>query len=212
MVGNPIPSDLASECRKCSKIINQFIKPDKGMGPDQMIPPNIIGNAKGIAIMSVLKAGFLFSARAGSGLVVARLDDGSWSAPSAIGTGGIGAGGQIGAELTDFVFILNTKDAVKAFSHGGNLTFGGNVSVAVGPLGRNAEASGSVGNLAAIFSYSKTRGLFAGVSLEGTVLLERKDANAAFYHRKISAKELLTGVVPPPPVAEELYRALNRRV
>ncbi|KND01406.1 uncharacterized protein SPPG_03216 [Spizellomyces punctatus DAOM BR117] len=211
MVNSPLPSDLTSECRKAAKIIEHFIKPEKGKGPDQLIPPHIIANAKGIAVLTVIKAGFLFSGRAGSGLVIARLDNGGWSAPSAIGTAGMGVGGQIGAELTDFVIILNTRDAVKAFSHGGNVTLGGNLSVAAGPIGRNAEAAGTVGNFAAIFSYSKTRGLFAGVSIEGSVIVERKDANATFYHRKVSAKELLSGSIPPPPAAEELYRALNRR-
>ncbi|KAJ3130631.1 hypothetical protein HK100_007812 [Physocladia obscura] len=167
--------------------------------------------ARGIAILSVIKAGFLFSGRGGSGLVVARLEDGSWSAPSAIGTAGFGAGGQIGVEITDFVIILNTADAVKAFSHGGNVTLGGNLSVAAGPIGRNAEASGSVLNLAPIYSYSVTKGLFVGISLEGSVIIERKETNAAFYRRKVSAKEILSGGVPPPPAAEELYRALNRR-
>ncbi|TPX62398.1 hypothetical protein PhCBS80983_g00583 [Powellomyces hirtus] len=211
MVNSPLPSDLASECRKAAKTIEQFIKPEKGKGPDQLIPPHILANAKGIAVLTVIKAGFLFSGRAGSGLVIARQPDGSWSAPSAIGTAGMGVGGQIGAELTDFVIILNTPDAVKAFSHGGNVTLGGNLSVAAGPLGRNAEAAGTVGNFAAIFSYSKTRGLFAGVSIEGSVIVERKDTNATFYHRKVGAKEILSGSIPPPPAAEELYRALNRR-
>ncbi|KAJ3056009.1 hypothetical protein HK097_008498 [Rhizophlyctis rosea] len=211
MVNSPIPGDLTAECRKAAKIIEQFVKPEKGVGPDQLIPPHIIANAKGLAVLSVLKAGFLFSGRAGSGLVIARLDDGSWSAPSAIATAGMGMGGQIGAELTDFVIILNTKSAVKAFSHGGNVTLGGNLSVAAGPIGRNAEAGGAIGNFAAIYSYSKTRGLFAGVSIEGSAIIERKDANAAFYHRKVSAGELLTGAIPAPPAAEALYRALNRR-
>lgn len=213
MVNSPLPTNLASECRKAAKTVEQFVKPpDAGKyNPDQLIPDSIITQAKGIAILSVLKAGFLFSGRAGSGLVVARLPDGSWSAPSAIGTAGMGVGGQIGAELTDFVIILNTDDAVKAFSHGGNMTIGGNLSVAAGPLGRNAEAAGTVGNLAAIYSYSKTRGLFAGVSIEGSAIVERKDTNATFYGRKVSAKELLSGNVNPPPQADDLYRALNVR-
>ncbi|KAJ3091762.1 hypothetical protein HK102_013529 [Quaeritorhiza haematococci] len=211
MVNSPLPQDLASECRKAAKIIDHFVKPEKGKGPDQLIPPDILANAKGVAILSVIKAGMLFSGRAGSGLVVARLDDGSWSAPSAIGTAGMGVGGQIGAQLTDFVIVLNTKDAVKAFSHGGNVTLGGNLSVAVGPLGRTAEAAGTAANFAAIYSYSKSKGLFAGVSIEGSCILERKDANSNFYHRKVSAKELLSGAIPPPPAAEDLYRALNRR-
>jgi hypothetical protein len=147
----------------------------------------------------------------GSGIVVARLPDGGWSAPSAIATAGVSIGGQIGAELTEFVIILNTDDAVKAFSHGGNVTVGGNLSVAAGPVGRNAEAAGTIGNLAAIFSYSKTKGLFAGVSIEGSVIVERKDANRDFYHRKITASEILNGMVQRPTAAADLYQALDMR-
>ncbi|KAJ1554418.1 hypothetical protein HK096_003639 [Nowakowskiella sp. JEL0078] len=211
-MNSPLPQDLTAECKKAAKIINSFVNPENKNSLDSVIPPWVITNAKGVAILTVIKAGFLFSGRAGSGLVVARLDDGSWSAPSAIFTSGMGVGGQIGAELTDFVIILNTKDAVKAFSYGGNVTLGGNLSVAAGPIGRNAEAAGTIGNFAAIYSYSKTRGLFAGVSIEGTVILERKEANANFYHRKVSARDILDGRVPPPPSSEDLYRALNRRV
>lgn len=143
--------------------------------------------------MTVIKAGFIWSGRTGTGLVVAKLPDGSWSAPSAIGTVGAGVGGQIGAELTDFVIILNTQAAVDAFSMGGNVTLGGNLSVAAGPFGRSAEAAGTVGKMAPIFSYSKTKGFFAGISLEGSVIVERKDANARFYGQKYTPKEILSG-------------------
>jgi SH3 domain-containing YSC84-like protein 1 len=164
--------------------------------------------------MTVFKAGFLGSGRFGSGVVVARLADGTWSAPSAIGTVGGGFGGQIGFELTDFVFILNDAMAVKTFAQVGSLTLGGNVSIAAGPVGRNAEAAGaaSLKSVAGIFSYSKTKGLFAGVSLEGSVLIERRDANEKLYNRKLTARELLSGSVPVPAQAEPLMRVLNSRV
>ena len=109
----------------------------------------------------------MFSARAGTGIVVARLDDGSFSAPSAIATTGIGFGAQAGAELTEFIIVLNSKSAVKSFMSAVSLTIGGNLSIAVGPLGRNAEGSGSIntkGKLAAMYSYSRTKGLFGGMS------------------------------------------------
>lgn len=146
--------------------------------------------------------------------MVARLPDGSWSAPSAIATAGAGFGGQIGFELTDFVFILNDASAVKTFSQAGSLTLGGNVSVAAGPVGRNAEAAGaaSLRSVAGIFSYSKTKGLFAGVSLEGSAIIERKDANTKLYGRPVSAKELLTGTERSPPQAAPLLNILNSRV
>ncbi|KAI9491309.1 hypothetical protein BDB00DRAFT_734672, partial [Zychaea mexicana] len=210
-INNPLPSSLASECRKASRILNGFIDP--GQGLDKIIPPSILAKAKGLAVFTVLKAGFLFSGRAGSGLVISRLPDGSWSAPAAIMTGGMGFGGQVGAELTDFVMVLNTAAAVKTFMHHGSITLGGNVSVAAGPIGRNAEASGaaSLKSVSAVYSYSRTRGLFAGVSLEGSVIIERFDANAKMYGRKVSTRDLLNGTIPPPPQADALYRALDTR-
>jgi lipid-binding SYLF domain-containing protein len=81
MVNSPIPQELGQQCKVAAKIINKFVKPDSSFGPDQYIPPTILANAKGVAILTVIKAGFLFSGRAGAGLVVARLPDGSWSAP-----------------------------------------------------------------------------------------------------------------------------------
>ena len=169
---------------------------------------------KGLAVITVLKAGFLGSGRFGSGIVIARLSDGSWSAPSAIVTGGAGFGGQIGFELTDFVFILNDASAVRTFSQKGSLTLGGNVSIAAGPVGRNAEAAGaaSLKSVAGVFSYSKTKGLFAGVSLEGSAIIERSDANAKFYNSRITARQLLEGGVRPPDAAEPLMRVLNSKV
>ncbi|OAD02973.1 hypothetical protein MUCCIDRAFT_141954 [Mucor lusitanicus CBS 277.49] len=210
-INSPLPTSLAGECKKATKILNAFVDPGEGL--DKIIPTSILEKAQGLAIFTVLKAGFLFSGRAGSGLVVARLPDGSWSAPSAIVTGGMGAGGQIGAELTDFVLVLNTKEAVKTFSHFGNITLGGNVSIAAGPIGRNAEASGSatLKHISAIYSYSKTRGLFAGVSLEGSVIFTRNDANEKLYGERVTAKELLNGSVAPPREADSLYRALNAK-
>lgn len=140
--------------------------------------------------------------------------DRSRSAPSAIGTVGGGFGGQIGFELTDFVFILNDAAAVRTFAQVGSLTLGGNVSIAAGPVGRNAEAAGaaSLKSVAGIFAYSKTKGLFAGVSLEGSAIIERRDANEKLYNRPVKARELLSGAVPTPAAAEPLLRVLNSRV
>lgn len=194
-------------------MLASFVKPDQMLGADEVIPPHVLKNAKGLAIITVLKAGFLFSGRAGSGVIVARLADGRWSSPSAIALAGAGAGGMVGVELTDFVFILNTADAVKSFSHAGSITLGGNISVAAGPLGRNAEAAAtaSLGSVAAVFSYSKTKGLFAGVTLEGSVIIERREANRKFYGSNCTAKAILSGSVSPPPGVDPLFRVLRSR-
>jgi len=213
-INNPLPSSMKAECKKAGKILASFVDPRQSFGPDKVIPPEILANAKGLAILTVLKAGFLGSARFGSGLVVARLADGTWSAPSAIATGGAGFGGQIGFELTDFVFILNDASAVRTFSQQGSLTLGGNISVAAGPVGRNAEAAGaaSLKGVAGVFSYSKTKGLFAGVSIEGSASIERRDANEKLYGTRVTARQLLEGGVRAPAEADALMSVLNSRV
>ncbi|KAJ3301706.1 hypothetical protein HDV03_000472 [Kappamyces sp. JEL0829] len=215
---------LQDECIKCANIINAFAKPEDAKLQElasasvKQIPKDVIKSARGllgwltigVAIMSVVKAGLIWSGRAGTGLVVAKLENGEWSAPSAIMTLGSGIGWQIGAEKTDYVIILNTQAAVDAF-FSPNVTLGGNLSVAAGPYGRSAEAAVEpTSKFAAIYSYSNSQGLFAGMSLEGSVILERKDANEQFYKEKVTAKELLSGFVPKPSGAEVLYTALNK--
>ncbi|KAJ5775554.1 uncharacterized protein N7511_000565 [Penicillium nucicola] len=206
---NPLPASLSSECKKAAAILESFINPKLKI--DGEIPQKIFKGAKGIAIFTALRAGFLGSARFGSGLIVARLPDGSWSAPSAMGMGGVGAGGQFGMELTDFVFVLTTDLAVKTFMQAGSLTLGGNLSVAFGPIGRSAEAGGVLGAKggAGVFAYSKTRGLYGGVTVEGGFIAERPRANKKFYGRKVRAVELLTGLVPLPTEAGVLMDVLN---
>ncbi|XP_047638698.1 SH3 domain-containing YSC84-like protein 1 isoform X2 [Phacochoerus africanus] len=135
-VNNPIPSNLKSEAKKAAKILREFTEITSRNGPDKIIPAHVIAKAKGLAILSVIKAGFLVTARGGSGIVLARLPDGKWSAPSAIGIAGLGGGFELGIEVSDLVIILNYDRAVEAFAKGGNLTLGGNCTVAVGPLGR----------------------------------------------------------------------------
>ncbi|KAI9267893.1 hypothetical protein BDA99DRAFT_597516 [Phascolomyces articulosus] len=175
---SPIPSNLRDECKKAAKILNSFVDP--GQGLDKAIPANILEKAQGLAILTVLKAGFLFSGRAGSGLVVASV-----------------------------VCTIRNWNGRRGFCHG----LKHKRSLAAGPLGRNAEAAGtaSLKHISAVYSYSKTKGLFAGVSLEGSVIVTRSDANEKFYGKKVSAKELLNGSVPPPTEADALYRALNAK-
>ena len=175
--------------------------------PETSIPDSVFKKAKGLAILTVMKAGFIFSGRVGKGVVVAR-NDGKWSGPSAIGTGGAGFGFQIGAQATQFVIVLNTPEAVKAFSRGGNVTLGGDLSVAAGPVGRSLAVD--VTPLAAVYTYSRSQGVFAGVSLEGTVLVARDGRNEEFYGRKVEPSEILTGKVKPPPGAKKLLEILSQ--
>jgi len=211
-VNSPLPSDFESEVQKAAKILSSFTDPEKVEGGlDNVIPKDVFANAKGLAIFTVVKAGFFWSGRVGSGLVVAKLPDGSWSSPSLINIGGVGFGAQLGADVTDFVIILNKEDAVKAFSRGENLTLGGNLAVSAGPVGFGHEYSGSLYEGAALFSYSKSKGLFAGVSVEGTIIIERKDANKTFYNKDISAEEILCGKADKPSSSiNVLYETIKK--
>lgn len=128
-----------------------------------------------------------------------------------INIGGVGFGAQLGADVTDFVIVLNTDDAVKAFCRGENVTLGGNLSVSAGPVGFGHEYSGSLYEGAALFSYSKSKGLFAGVSVEGTIIIERKDANKTFYNKEISAEEILSGKTDKAPSSiSVLYETIKK--
>src|SRR6187401_2439186 len=175
--------------------------------PERGIPQSVLRNARGVAVLTVVKIGFGLSGKGGQGVVVARTGNG-FSGPSFIGTGGAGWGPQIGAQITEFVFVLNTNRAVHAFSRDGNFTLGADASVAAGPVGR--EASAAVTPTAAIYTYSRAKGLFAGVSLEGTVIATQKTANARYYGHDVSARDILSGAVPAPSRAGVLMRALGR--
>jgi lipid-binding SYLF domain-containing protein len=201
---SPVWADMQGDVDQAATIIERF-----QAVPEKAIPQAVLKDARGLGIMTVIKAGFGFSGRGGKGVVVARTRNG-WSGPSAIGTGGVGFGLQIGAEVTEFVFILNTDAAVQAFSRDVNFTLGGDISVAAGPLGRNAEAG--ITPLAAVYTYSRSQGLFAGVSLEGTVIGTRNDANAEYYGRRVTPEEILSGKVPPPSGATRLVQVLTRQM
>jgi len=230
---------LEDEIEKATRIVARLTS-KRLQNPDKAVPREILRRAKGLAFIKVAKVGFGLSVKVGTGIVVCRLGElggpcpelDSWSAPCAIGTAGVGYGFQVGAELTDFMIVLNTQDAVEAFSSGSQVSLGGNVGIAVGPVGRNAGVSGnfhggklgtkSSSNMgvAPCYAYSHSKGLFAGVSLEGAVIKPRNDVNSKFYNAagpddedasssKVSARELLSGVVPPPAAAQPLYNQLS---
>ena len=201
----PLPGNAATEqevVNQSARIMRQF----RNM-PERGIPRSVLRNAKGLAILTVVKIGFGLSGKGGQGVVVARTGNG-WSGPSFIGTGGAGWGPQIGAQMTEYVFILNTNRAVRAFSRDGNITLGADASAAAGPVGR--EAAAAITPTAAIYTYSRAQGLFAGASLEGTVIATQKTANNRYYGRPVTSREILSGEVSPPGRADRLMSALGR--
>ncbi|XP_074847304.1 SH3 domain-containing YSC84-like protein 1 isoform X2 [Carettochelys insculpta] len=166
------------------------------------IPSNLKSEAKKAA--KILREFTEITSRNGPDKIIP-----GWSPPSAIGIAGLGGGFEIGIEVSDLVIILNHERAVEAFAKGGNLTLGGNFTVAIGPLGRNLEGDVAVRSSAAVYTYCKSRGLFAGVSLEGTCLIERKETNRKFYGQDIRASAILFGDVPRPVQSEDLYEILD---
>ncbi|MDB6172839.1 MAG: hypothetical protein JWL59_2150 [Chthoniobacteraceae bacterium] len=200
----PVLAQSADEAREVRRAANTISRLNRI--PEAGIPPAILRNARGLAIVRVYKAGFGISGRVGKGVVLARTARG-WSGPAFISTAGAGIGPQVGIQATDFVLVLNTQGAVDAFARGANVTLGGDVSVAVGPVGRAVEIG--VTPIAAVYSYSQSRGLFVGASLEGSVITGRPRANADFYGRNVAATQILRGNAPLPRAAAPLLTALQ---
>ncbi|KAJ0300616.1 hypothetical protein Brms1b_012732 [Colletotrichum noveboracense] len=226
------------------------------------IPSKVINKAVGLAIFTTFRAGFQFSGATGSGVLIARLPDGSWGPPSGIQVHAVGAGFMIGADIHDTVLIINSREALNAFL-GNRVSLGSDVAVVAGPYGaggvmdvgasfggksqkegeqnaadeaaaaaaaaksaddgklkpeddKKAKRRSSSTSLKPNFSYVKSRGFYAGVQVDGTVVTERKDANAAFYGQKVSVDQIIKGQVPPqgpagqwPGGAHLLYEALR---
>jgi lipid-binding SYLF domain-containing protein len=151
--------------------------------PMRCIPYSLMREARGVAIFpGVVKAGFLIDGRFGRGVVLARQPDGSWGNPVFITLHGGGVGVQAGIESTDVVLVFRTAQSLDRFLKGkGKLTLGADISIAAGPLGREAQAATDARLQAEIFSYSRSRGLFAGASLEGAALLADRKATESFY-------------------------------
>ncbi|KAL5576991.1 hypothetical protein UlMin_018690 [Ulmus minor] len=179
--------------------------------PEKSIPDAILRQAKGLAIITAVKVGVMVTYNIGTGLVIARREDGSWSPPSAVSTFGVGWGAQAGGELTDFIIVLRTNAAVKTFSSTAHLSIGAGLSAAVGIVGRAVEADFRAGDggYAACYTYSCSKGAFVGCSLEGSIVTTRTRVNSRFYgSQSLTASDILLGSLPRPPAASALYRAL----
>jgi SH3 domain-containing YSC84-like protein 1 len=199
--------DQAKAVKHIDEAANVFT--EINAAPDKGIPHDILEKAQCIGIVPSLKrAGFIVGGKYGKGVVVCREANG-WSAPSNIRIEGGSVGFQIGAGETDLVFVvMNQRGMDKLMAD--KFTVGGDVSAMAGPVGRSAEAQTDAMMHAEILSWSRARGLFAGVSLEGSTLRPDKDENTALYGPNTTQQEILTGKVKPPAAAQSLYTALNR--
>jgi lipid-binding SYLF domain-containing protein len=178
--------------------------------PEEGIPPALLRKAQAMALIpDFWKAAYVVGGRHGKGVILARRDEGGWSYPVFIEITGGSVGFQIGVEKADIILVFKNKGSLKDVAKG-KFTLGAGAGVAAGPIGRKAEASTDIAFEAEIYSYSRSKGLFAGVAIEGAALSIDKDANAAFYRDfDLTAEDILArGELKAPPVAEELRKII----
>ena len=160
--------------------------------PDGGIPKSLISKAKAIIIFpTMLKGGFLVAARYGQGVATVRSEKtGSWGPPAFLTTVGGSFGFQIGAQAIDLILLVMTERGLNGLLKD-KFTLGADVGIASGPVGRYAEAGADVLMQGEIYSYSRSKGVFAGVSLKGTVIMANNDANNEYYRQNLTSKEIL---------------------
>lgn len=171
------------------------------------IPMEVIQKARGLAIFTTMRTGLYFSGASGSGVLVARKADGSWSDPSGIMLHTAGLGFLIGVDIYDCVVVINTDKALEAFSHV-RCTLGGEVSAVAGPVGMGGVLESEVHKRQTpVWTYLKSRGFYAGVQVDGTVIIERTDENERFYGERIPVADILAGKAKQPP--KEIKTLIN---
>jgi lipid-binding SYLF domain-containing protein len=179
--------------------------------PDKSIPQDLLNKAQCAVIVPGLKKGaFIFGAKYGRGFVSCRKKDGvGWSAPGGVRIEGGSFGLQIGGSETDVIMlVMNERGMDRLLST--KFTVGGDVSVAAGPVGRSTQAETDAALSAEILTWSRTRGVFAGVSLSGATLRQDEEWNNELYGRKIANRDIITSGIAAPKAAEPLLAELNR--
>ncbi|KAK5127885.1 hypothetical protein LTR85_005002 [Meristemomyces frigidus] len=164
------------------------------------IPPEVIRNCRGLAIFTVMRTGLHWSGAGGSGIIVSRMPNGQWSPPSGILVHTLGVGFVAGVDIYDCVCVINNERGMEGFTRV-RCTLGGEVSAAVGPLGGGSTVDSEVfQRQAPVWTYTKSKGLYVGVQIDGTIIVERTGENERFYHvEKVRSKQILAGEVQPPP-------------
>lgn len=213
------PTTLDKESDKAARILRSFCKDgfyveeenhfsngvvnsEKPKGKQRVIkkiPTEVIKRAKGLAIFTTMRTGLWVSGAGGSGILVGRKEDGSWSPPSGILLHTAGLGFMVGVDIYDCVVVINTEKALEAFTKI-RATVGGEISVVAGPVGIGGILETELHKRQApVFNYMKSRGFYAGVQIDGSVIIERGDENERFYGQKLSVAEILSGKVRHEP-------------
>jgi lipid-binding SYLF domain-containing protein len=195
-----------------SDVIDQFLRI-----PEQSIPPSLLARAYAVAVIpAVVKVGFGIGARRGKGVLVVRQDDNSWSNPAFVTLTGGSIGWQIGAQSTDIILVFKSRKGVEGIENG-KLTLGANAAIAAGPVGRQTEVATDATFKAEVYSYSRNRGLFAGVAFEGAGLTMDRKSNAAYYGSStITPEQIFEGSANSAPASAnnfvQLLTAQTRRL
>jgi SH3 domain-containing YSC84-like protein 1 len=196
-----------TQLEKATNVVNEIMR-----APDKGIPQALLDKAVCVGIVpSELKAALVVGGTYGRGVLVCRKGgDGPWDAPSMFTLGAGSVGFQIGAESTDIVFLVMNPEGAKKLVRD-SIKVGAELSAAAGPVGRSAEGATDLQLHAEILSYSRARGLFAGLSLDGAVIKQDKEDNQILYGRKISAEDILiNGEVAAPESARPLDETLAK--
>src|SRR5471032_1479770 len=175
--------------------------------PDVRLPDTLLAHAYGIAVIpDVTKVAFIFGGRHGNGVLVVRDKlTSSWSNPVFVSLTGGSWGLQAGAQSSDIVLVFTTRTGIEGIA-GGKLTLGADASVATGPVGRQGSAATDMNFNAEIYSYARTRGLFGGVALDGSVISIDRSANGSFYHKSgVPASEIFSGQAPAAPATAQRF-------
>jgi len=177
--------------------------------PDKGIPEEVLESAKCIMIVPhLVKGGFVFGAEHGRGVASCRTSSG-WSAPAFISIGGGSWGLQIGAEAVDLVMLVMNEHGLQHLLSS-KFQIGGEASASAGPVGRHASAGTDWKMESELLTYSRSKGAFAGLTLEGTVVEQDDDSTRAIYHKKVPFRTVLSGQIAPPQVAAEFMREVAR--
>jgi lipid-binding SYLF domain-containing protein len=179
--------------------------------PDKGIPGNVLDKAACVIVVpGMKKGGFIVGGSFGRGAISCRgAGNKGWGSPAMVELGGGSVGFQIGAEATDVVMLVMNRDGIESLLKS-KFTLGGEASVAGGPVGRSSSAETDAAMKSKILSYSRSRGAFAGVSLQGTTLHQDEDANKAVYGKELGSDEILNGKVSAPAAAKPLTGVLTK--
>jgi lipid-binding SYLF domain-containing protein len=194
--------DVTERLQMASDVLNQM-----SAAPDKGIPEEVLASAKCIAVVPhLVKGGFIFGGKHGRGVATCRTSDG-WSAPAFISVGGGSAGLQIGVEGVDLIMlIMNDKGMGQLLSS--KFQVSGEGSAAAGPVGRHASAGTDWKMDTQMLTYSRSKGIFAGLTLEGAVVQQDSDSTISVYGKDVTFQSVLKGRVPTPEIAREFMKAV----